>query len=133
MRSAVIIMAGVAVGILIAATLGHRGAFSSSKSEDVIRTVGEGQAVVRTGMDYLLRLRTEGRLPGITTNDHGNASISGRLSDYPFALTVRFSPTGAVAAENYSIVQFRQDSPWQLKRAWQTDSNGQIIHEWALP
>jgi hypothetical protein len=132
MRSAVIIIAAVALGILMAATLGHQEAFSSSKSRDVVQTVADGQVIAKAGMDHLLRLRTQGRLPGITTNDHGNASISGRLSDYPFALTMQFRPTGSVSTENYSIIQLKRDSPWQLRRAWQADSNGQIIHEWPV-
>jgi len=133
MRIAAIIIAAVVVGILISAMLGRPAAFSSSKSESVVRTVEGGQAIARAGMDFLLRLRTEGRLPGITTNDHGNASITGRLSDYPLALTMQFSPTGAVSTEHYSIVQLKRNSLWQLKRAWQADSNGQIIHEWPIP
>jgi len=132
MRSAAIIIAAVGVGILIAAAMGRPRAFSSSKNGEVVRTIEDGQAIARSGMDYLLRLRTEGRLPGITTNDHGNASISGRLADYPFVLTVQLSQTGAVSTQNYSIAQLRRDSPWQLKRAWQADSNGQIIHEWPI-
>jgi len=125
-------MAAVLLGILIGATLGHREVFSSSKNEGDVRTVDEGQAIAKTGMNYVLRLRGGGRLPGITTNDHGSGSVIGRLSDYPFALTVQLRPTGAVFTANYSIVQLRPDSSWHLKRAWQADSNGQIIHEWPI-
>jgi hypothetical protein len=129
MRSAVTIIAGVLVGILIAASPGHRASFASPESQSVVRKVDDGQAIAKAGMDYLLRLRGEGHLPGITTNEHGNAFISGQWSDYPLAFTMQFSPTGAGSTENYRIVQPGKDSPWRLSRAWQTDTNGQIVQE----
>jgi hypothetical protein len=132
MRSTVTIIVLVVV-ILVSAIFGYRTLFPSApKKADVVKTIEEGQIVAKAGMDYLSQLRQEGGLPGVATNEHGNAYISGRLSDYPFSLTLRFNKEGEASTNNYTIVQIKKDSPWQLKRAWQTDSNDQIIQEWTV-
>ena len=79
----------------------------------------------------MFQLRQEGRLPGYTTNAHGIVSIDGPMAYYPFSLTIRFKE-GEASTNSYTIVQINKDSPWQLKRAWQTDSKDQIIQEWAV-
>ena len=119
------------VVVLIMAIFGYR-ALSFPNRAGVVQTVDEGRMVAKAGMDYLFHLRLEGRLPGITTTEHGNASISGGLSRYPYSLTMRFNKQGEASTNNYTILQLKKDSPWQLKRAWQTDSNGQIIQEWPV-
>jgi hypothetical protein len=132
LKGAVTIIALVVV-ILVSAIFGYRAIFPSAPQRaGVVKTVAEGRMIAKSGMDYLSQLRTEGLLPGVATNEHGNAAISGRLSFYPYSLTVRFTKAGEVFTNNYTIVQIKKDLPWQLKRAWQTGSNGQIIQEWTV-
>jgi hypothetical protein len=126
----------IAIGtlaLLVLILLGSRGLHSSKHGNVGILNIDEGRNVAKSGMDYLVRLRQEGKLPGVTTNQHGNAIVSGRLPYYPFALTMRFNAEGTAVTNNYRIVQLKKDSSWILKRAWQTDTNGQIVQEWAVP
>lgn len=121
------------VAILVAAWIGCRVAFSSHpKSPRAILTAGEGQTVAKSAIDFLSQLHQEGHLPGVASNEHGNVSLSGRLSDPPYSFTARFNQEGAPLTSHYNLVQMTKESPWQLKRAWQTDSNGQIVQEWPL-
>jgi hypothetical protein len=95
-------------------------------------SLDEMQSVAKAGMDHLIHLRLEGRLPGMTTNQHGTASIKGRLTVFPHLLSARFETGGAMVVNHYNILQVDKDSPWQLERAWQTDSDGRIIKEWRV-
>jgi hypothetical protein len=98
------------------------------------KTAVERQAVL-SARDYLSRLWQERRLPGISgfsTNDQGVAIISGRMSAYPYTLTMRVNKNGEALTNNYTIMEMEKDSPWQLKRAWQTGPNGQIVQEWSV-
>jgi hypothetical protein len=132
MRSTVTIIALVLV-ILVSAIFGYSVLFpSASKRAGVVKNVEEARIVATAGMEYLSQLRREGRLQGVTANEHGNAYISGRLSYYPYSLTIRLNKQGEASMNNYKIVQINKHSPWALKRAWQTDSNGHIIQEWTV-
>jgi hypothetical protein len=132
MRNTLAIVALVAV-ILVSAIFVYRELYpSASKRTGIVKTVAEGRTIAMSGMDYLSQLRREGRLPGVATNEHGNATVSGRLASYPYSLTMCVTIPGKMFTNNYSVVQIKKDSPWQLKRAWQTDSNGQTIQEWPV-
>lgn len=131
MRTKVTIVTLVAV-ILILSRFGNRPLFPEApKRAVVVKSPEEGSIIIKAGRDYLSQLRREGRLPGHTTNDHGIVSISGTILFYPYSLTVRFKE-GEASTNSYTIVQINKNSPWQLKRAWQTDSNDQITQEWAV-
>ena len=131
MRTKVTIVTVVAV-ILILSRFGNRPLFPEApKKAAVVKRYEEGRIILEAGRDYLSQLRQEGRLPGQTTNDHGIVSVDGTMAYYPYSLTMRFKE-GEASTNNYTIVQIKKDSPWQLKRAWQTDSNDQIIQEWAV-
>lgn len=118
--------------ILILSRFGNRPLFPEApKRAGVVKSQEEGRIILKAATDYLSQLRQEGRLPGHTTNDHGIVSISGTMLYYPYSLTIRFKE-GEASTNTYTIVQINKDSPWQLKRAWQTDSNDQIIQEWAV-
>jgi hypothetical protein len=132
MKSTFTITALVVV-ILVSAIFGYHALYPSApKRAGVVRTVAEGQTIASSGMEYLSQLRREGHLPGVATNEHGNATIYFRLASPPYSLTVRVTIRGETFTNNYNIVQNKKDSPWELKRAWQTDSKGQIIQEWAV-
>jgi hypothetical protein len=132
MRNPFAILALV-VGILVSAIFGYRALYPSApKRVGVVKTVAEGQAIALSGMDYLSQLRTEGRLPGVASNEHQNAYIDGRLGSYPYSLTMHYNKGGGAVTNHYAIVQIKQGSPWQLKRAWQTDAKGKITQEWSV-
>ncbi len=131
MTTKVTIVAMVAV-LLILSRFGNRPLFPEApKRTGVVKSYEEGRNILEAGRGYLSQLRQEGRLPGQTTNGHGLVAIDGAMSYYPYSLTMRFKE-GEAFTNNYTIVQINKDSPWQLRRAWQTDSNDQIIQEWAV-
>lgn len=132
MRSTATVLTRLFV-VLCVAVVGYRMFFSSGpEAADRGGSVDAMQSVAKDGMDYLIHLRLEGRLPGITTNEHGTALIRGRLDAYPFLLSARFSVQEASVTDHYNIVQIDKGSPWKLERAWQTDSEGRIVQEWPV-
>ncbi len=132
MRTRITILACAAI-ILVSAIFGYRALFPSAPPKaHVVKTVAEGRVIAMSGKDYLLQLWREGRLPGTTTNEHGNATVSGQLASYPYTLTARITITGEMFTNNYTIVQNRKGSPWQLKRAWQTGPDGQVVQVWTV-
>lgn len=105
---------------------------SSPKSKSIVRTVEEGRTIAKSGLEYLSQLREEGHLPGVATNEHGHASINGRLNSYPYSLTVQLTKEGETPINHYTITKVSKNSTWQLERAWQTDSGGHILQEWSI-
>jgi hypothetical protein len=132
MRSTVTIMV-LATVILVAARFGYLSLFPSApKKSGSAKIISETRTETMSGKDFLFQLRQEGSLPGVTTNDHGNATAYSRLLSYPYSMTMGFVKTGETATNNYTIMKFTKDSAWQLKRAWRTDSKGQVIEEWPV-
>ena len=85
--------------------------------------------------DYVLLLHQQGRLPGDSKDSHGKITCYLLPSDlqevtYPLSRTFRVVETGSTSTNNYTVVRAAKDSSWQLQRAWQTDSEGQVVQEW---
>lgn len=130
MKNAVTMTASVVV-ILVMAMICYREIHPASpKMNGAVKTVQEGQAIAKSGIEYLSQLRQEGRLPGVGTNEHGHASINGRLNSYPYSLTMQLTKEGETSVNHYAIKKLSKNSTWQLERAWQTDSSGHFIQEW---
>ena len=135
MKSALAII-GLVVVILVSAFFSYRQLYPSSPSDSkrpgVVRTVAEGRKIAISGMDYLIHLRQQGRLPGAAANEHGDATIDWRLGAYPYMLKAKFKKRDESSVNSYTIVQLNENSPWKLTRAWQADANGQVIQEWPV-
>jgi len=86
------------------------------------------------------RLHDEGKIPGISKNEHGqfrcdfDFMISNRPVQvtYPAIITLRGLKEGTVNTNNYTLIKQSKDAEWKLQRAWQADSNGETIQEWPI-
>ena len=101
------------------------------------------EVYVETGVAGLLlkQMHNEGRLPGDSKDLHGQLTaetvqlmVSNKVvvMTYPALRTFRVVYTGETSTNNYTLVKQSRDSSWKLQRAWETDSNGQIIKEWPV-
>jgi len=96
------------------------------------KIVAEAQTEAATGADFLLRLLHEGRLPGLTTDDHGQFFCQTKPVSYPYSLTFYCAKATGNFTNYYTIARLKKDSAWQLERALQKDSQGKISQEWTV-
>jgi len=86
--------------------------------------------------DFLLGLHQKSLLPGDSKDRHGELhSEIYPLPDhvtYPFSSTFHVSIKGETSTNNYIVIRKSKDAPWQLQRAWRTDSQGHTIDEWPV-
>lgn len=132
MKNAVTVTALVVVIVVLAMICYREVHPAAPKTKNVVRTAEEAGTILKSGMEYLSQLRQEGRLPGVGTNEHGHAYINGRLNSYPYSLTMQLTKEGETSVYHYAITKVSRNSTWQLKRAWQTDSNGHFIQELSI-
>ena len=121
------------VVILIVAGISYLTLFRpTSNKVGTSKIVAEAQSEAAAGGSFLLQLRQEGHLPGLTTNDHGHFYCNTRPVSYPYSLTFYCTRPSDNFTNYYTITQITKDSAWQLERALRTDSQGQIIQEWTV-
>jgi hypothetical protein len=127
----------------------------SEYSNDLIETgaqlIAEGTAIAITNEVatettsaalILERLDDEGRLPGISKDDHGDftsvpveaITTNGDVVtiSYPAIRTFRFAKHGGASTNNYRFIKQSKSADWKLQRAWEADSSGQVIQEWPV-
>ena len=106
----------------------------SAKASEVVQETGAAQEVLK-------QLHEQGRLPGDSKDQHGKITceipqliISNKVAQmtYPATRTFHLVHLGETTINNYTLTKQSKDSPWKLQRAWETDSNGQVIHEWPV-
>ena len=91
----------------------------------------------KSGGDFLVRLHQKGQLPGDAKDEHGKITCYLSPADleqtiYPLSRTYQVVKKGDSSTNNYTIKRFAKHSPWQLQRAWRTDSQGRVTEEWAV-
>ena len=87
-----------------------------------------------SGGDFLLSLREQSKLPGVPEDAHGEirSDFSFPLPEqvtYPFSQTFQVSIKGQTLINHYTVLRETKDSPWQLQKAWCTDSQGRIVEK----
>lgn len=95
------------------------------------------KTAVKSGGDFLTRLHQKGQLPGDVNDEHGKISCYLSPTDlkqiiYPLSRTYQVVKPGDSSTNNYTIVRLIKHSPWQLQRAWRTDSQGRVTEEWTV-
>lgn len=119
--------------ILLAATTISNNIKMGTTSQLAIDTIG--------AWTFLKTIHDQGNLPGINKDEHGyetsdsiTAVSSNKLiqATYPTSRTFHFVKDGETSTNNYMVVKETADNEWRLQRAWETDSNGQIIKEWKM-
>jgi hypothetical protein len=51
---------------------------------------------------------------------------------YPLSQTFRVVKTGEASTNIYTFERLSKDAAWQLEKAWETDSNGQVVTNWTV-
>ena len=89
---------------------------------------------------FLKELQIQGRLPGISKHDHGDAKSESmefsdsELAKYPVSRTFYIIKEGDESKSRYYYKFYRQSNvyEWRLTKAWKTDSEGKLIEELEL-
>ena len=86
----------------------------------------------------MLGLHQQSLLPGDSKDVHGETHSETdpypfpNEVTYPFSKTFHVSIKGETFTNNYTVLRTTKDSPWQLQRAWRTDSHGHTIQDWLV-
>jgi len=83
---------------------------------------------------YLVKLFKSGKLPGaekLSGLTAPNAKI--QTTNYPMSRAWTQKIQNDNFVNNYIVTKSSADDPWQLERAWRTDSNGVVVEEFPLP
>ena len=88
--------------------------------------------------DFLLSLREQGQLPGVSKGEHGEIQFDfsfplPKQVAYPFSPTFQVSIKGRTFINHYTVLREAKDSAWQLQKAWRTDLQGRTVEEWPVP
>lgn len=121
-------------GVLLLAALLLSGC-SSTKAR-ALRAVRTNPVAIEaaSGGDFLLSLREQGKLPGVPKDAHGDIEFDFSFPlpeqvTYPFSPTFKVSIKGQTLMNHFTVLKETKDSPWQLQKAWRTDSQGRIVEE----
>jgi hypothetical protein len=95
------------------------------------------RTVAESGGDFLYRLHQKGQLPGDAKEKHGKMTCYLSPSDlkeliYPLSRTYQVVKIGDSFTNNYTVMRLTKHSPWELQRAWRTDSKAQVTEEWPV-
>ena len=87
--------------------------------------------------EFLLSLREQGQLPGVSKDAHGEIRFDFAFPlpkevAYPLSQTFQISLKDQSFANHYAVQRETKDSAWHLQRAWQTDSEGRTVKEWPI-
>jgi hypothetical protein len=90
-----------------------------------------------SGGDFLFSQHEKGQLPGDAKDKKGKIACYLSPADlkqviYPLSRTYQVVKAGDSSTNNYTVVRFTKHSPWQLQRAWRTDSQGRVTVEWGV-
>ena len=93
----------------------------------------EVKAVGKSAVTLLRSLKKSGHLPGWSKDDKSMAkSVSFSCSS---TLTGTFTARkiGDSSVYHFQVIRASEDSPWKLRKAWQTDTNDCLIKEYLVP
>jgi len=86
---------------------------------------------------FLKNLKQAGELPGWSRDDHGE-NVQGRYvagfyaDTYPISLLIDIQKQGDQAVYHYAVEQLSHESPWRIRKAYQTDQSGRMVEEYPV-
>lgn len=110
---------------------------------DEFKQAPGGAATVDAG-EFLFSLAKQGKLPGFAPGEHGvmhaglvdgagnNPAGTGPES-YPISRGINFTKEGDASQYFYIVMQASNHAPWQLRKAWRADSNGNVLQNYTVP
>lgn len=152
---------GICVGLIL---IGGALAFAvkdrshSAQGGDAVSSRSAAGPTLRQAMDFLTRLKREGRLPGDSKTNpiatiktptspemvaHNRAELRNlmeKIRRYPFSETftavTRSSPAWTSRAAkwefNYAVAKSSRTDEWHLQRAWRVDATGRTVEEYPV-
>jgi len=129
-----------AVSNLMGTNYGPAAAKAMAGLETNVLTALTNSAMVELGdsAKFLLELKKQGNLPGISADGHGAVSTENRplselqIAKYPFAVTFLVVPSGDSFTNHYTVLRPAMNAPWKLAKAWRTDTDGHMVTEWPV-
>ena len=96
-----------------------------------------GAAVTVSGLNFLRDLKDNGRLPGVSTDEHGMLKSGSEdkeapTGSYPVSRTFYFTKNNDSNQYCYTVVQTSSNSNWQLQKAWRSDASGKVVEEYPV-
>ena len=85
---------------------------------------------------FLRDLHEQGKLPGLSRDDHGE--LKAKVADFsetvrfPVSMTFQFQKD-TDSIYNYTVERLSSGSNWRLIKGWQTDPAGKTVKEFSLP
>lgn len=105
---------------------------TSTDALDYKETSHSAKSDIESAANTLKSLVQNGRLPGWSQNDELPASKATFVLDSG-AVTFNIQKNADPSTWHYKFAQPYADGPWQLTKAWRTDSTGQVIQEYPVP
>ena len=108
-----------------------------SRLKASVRTNSATLEVV-SALTFMKELHEQNGLVGLSKDEHGLLDsddvplASSNENVYPMVLTLHAVKTGESATNHYTVVRQSKDAPWQIQRAWRTDSQGNLVEEWPV-
>lgn len=105
----------------------------------------------QSAIEFLMKLKKEGQLPGWSKNDHGTVKVDffheNNLSPakdqlhsyfygpvtYPESAEISGRKKGDSSTYHYKVIRASKTSPWKLEKAWRTDQNDHTIKSYPVP
>jgi hypothetical protein len=96
-----------------------------------------GAATIDAG-EYLIGRLKEGKLPGISKDDHGSMVAAnakpheGQTESYPLVRVIVLRKNGDTSEYFYGVVRESAGAPWQLQKAWRANPEGKVVEEYPV-
>jgi hypothetical protein len=129
----------LALAIIAVVATGCRKTVDKEVERRVVDVISTNSVVAETvaAGHFLKELQMQGRLPGISRDDHGEMK-SGSMDfseleavKYPVSRTFYIIKEGDESKSRYYYEFYRQSNvyEWRLTKAWKTDSEGKLLEE----
>jgi hypothetical protein len=85
--------------------------------------------------EFLTKLKRQGNLPGWRSSEHGTITVRFQgegPETYPIDRTFQSRKEGSGEIYVFTVVKDSPESDWKLKRAWETNTKGRLVKEFAL-
>lgn len=146
----------VIVGILLAGgttmLIAETGNHHPESTDGSSALTGVSAATFNDALQFLMKIRTEGKLPGFRKEDHGNLTyrtpgtqtqtavmeamkrMLTQSTKYPCSLTFEASKNGDTTRStfHYTVLKSSKAADWQLKAAWRTDRTGKTVETFSV-
>lgn len=91
------------------------------------------RAEAESAINYLKRLKWQGRQPGWSKRDTGEATLESYSYFAPRTVTIRAHKRGDRTRYHFTLIKKEPDSEWEMLEAWRTNPRGLSITRYLVP